>query len=693
METAIPTKPTENQIFQVNEGGCSFPSKTIHHIDALGRRELDIDAKHIEATMPKKPKIPWSRYLPAAIIFGMGVGLTIIGFMVVWEWENRRRDYELNRSIDVLTGRLQQQIDADLEVIRTITDFFQSTQNVDLDSFEQFVQRPLSNPSTVSLVAWVERVEDADRDGYEERMAMETDRNFMITQPIAPGRFVRRDRVSEYFPISYIAPHQENPKTSGLDFAANPSYQTTLKRAAQMGQLVVSERLEWPVGSRSQPGFLAVHPVYENALSTRYTLAQDPPLSSESVQPLRGFVVGWVEVDNLFQLAGARGNQFNLYLCDETPGTGTPQDSRPTYPLLTFVESTELVTSKSGTEPFALDVPDECPLKPLENQRKRVRAVMLANGNDRAIRREIKVNGRIWAFYIWPTDEYQASRRHWRSWAVLIIGFLWTHIPVTYLLTSVSRTAEIEALALARAEQASQLQQAFKQLEVEQAKSERLLLNVLPKAIAERLKEDTQTIAESFPEVTVLFADLVGFTKLAARISPTELVQLLNEIFTIFDRLAEKHGLEKIKTIGDAYMVVGGLPVQRRNHASAIAEMALDMQTEILNFNRKCHESFAMRIGIHSGPAIAGVIGTHKFIYDLWGDTVNIASRMESHGVPGRIQVSSTTYALLQSSYCFECRGPIPIKGKGEMLVYLLNGRKKDGICTPLFDLPFEEEV
>ncbi|MBO0351767.1 hypothetical protein J0895_22330 [Phormidium pseudopriestleyi FRX01] len=158
-------------------------------------------------------------------------------------------------------------------------------------------------------------------------------------------------------------------------------------------------------------------------------------------------------------------------------------------------------------------------------------------------------------------------------------------------------------------------------------------------------------------------------------------------------RHRECQGLEKIKTIGDAYMVVGCLPVQRRHHASAIAEMALDMQTEILNFNRKCHESFAMRIGIHSGLAIAGVIGTHKFIYDRWGDTVNIASPMESHGVPGRIQVSSTTYSLLQPSYCFECRGPIPIKGKGEMLVYLLNGRKQDGICTPLFDLPFEEEV
>jgi adenylate cyclase len=642
--------------------------------------ENRLDTNPQEAIMRKKPNIPWSRYLPAAIIFGMGVGLSVVGFALVWEWENRRRDYELNRGMDTVSARLQQQIDADLEVIRTITDFFQASEEVNLQSFEQFVRRPLSNPSTVSLIAWVERIEDRDRETYEARIAAEGDRNFMITQAIAPGPLVPRDRSAEYFPISYVAPPQEKHNTSGFDLGTNPTYQATLKKAAQQGKLVVSERLTWQIGPRSRPGFLAVQPIYH-----RESLENQVPT-------LRGFVVGWVELGNLFQLAGAKGNQFNLYLCDETPGQGESRESQSVYPLLMLLESTELLSLTRDTEPFAPDVPLDCPFQVTETQRNRARAIALEMGSEMAPRREIKVNGRTWAFYILPTEEYQASRKPWRSWAVLIIGLLWTHIPVTYLLTSVSRTAEIEALALERAEQAEQLQQAFKQLEVEQAKSERLLLNVLPKAIAERLKEDTQTIAESFPEVTVLFADIVGFTKLASRISPTELVQLLNQIFTIFDRLAEKHGLEKIKTIGDAYMVVGGLPVHSRNHAEAIAEMALDMQTEIHHFNQKCQESFVMRIGIHTGPAIAGVIGTHKFIYDLWGDTVNIASRMESHGVAGRIQVSNKTYSILESRYCFECRGPIAIKGKGEMLAYLLEGRKQDGVCLPLSNLPLEQE-
>ncbi|MBW4678769.1 MAG: PAS domain S-box protein [Microcoleus vaginatus WJT46-NPBG5] len=213
-------------------------------------------------------------------------------------------------------------------------------------------------------------------------------------------------------------------------------------------------------------------------------------------------------------------------------------------------------------------------------------------------------------------------------------------------------------------------------LRAEQENSERLLLNILPKAIAERLKLQVGPIAESFPESTVLFADIVGFTELSSQISPTELVNLLNQIFSRFDQLADRHDLEKIKTIGDAYMVVGGLPVPRVSHAEAIADMALDMQQEIRNFCLETNLSVNIRIGINSGPVVAGVIGLKKFIYDLWGDTVNTASRMESHGISGAIQVSATTYQLLQHKYQFENRGMISVKGKGEMITYLLLEKK-----------------
>jgi PAS domain S-box-containing protein len=209
-------------------------------------------------------------------------------------------------------------------------------------------------------------------------------------------------------------------------------------------------------------------------------------------------------------------------------------------------------------------------------------------------------------------------------------------------------------------------------------RAELLLLNILPQPIAERLKRSKSTIAESFEDVTVLFADLVNFTKFSTQTSPTELVELLNVIFSRFDRLAERHRIEKIKTIGDAYMVVAGLPTPRRHHARAIAEMALDMQEAIAQLNVELGKSFKLRIGIHSGPVVAGVIGIKKFSYDLWGDTVNTASRMESQGIPGYIQVSSDTYERLRDHYLLEERTPIEIKGKGEMITYLLVGRKSE---------------
>ncbi|MEG3917658.1 adenylate/guanylate cyclase domain-containing protein [Microcoleus sp. T3_A4] len=225
-------------------------------------------------------------------------------------------------------------------------------------------------------------------------------------------------------------------------------------------------------------------------------------------------------------------------------------------------------------------------------------------------------------------------------------------------------------------ERTNALNETLSALRVQQEQSERLLLNILPEEIANRLKRGDSTIADTFADVTVLFADIVGFTQLSSRVSPTQLVALLNDIFSTFDNLAEKHGLEKIKTIGDAYMVVGGLPIPRRAHAEAIAEMALDMQEAITDFSNLHNQDFSIRIGINSGPVVAGVIGIKKFIYDLWGDTVNTASRMESHGLPGCIHVTETTYQQLREKYSFENRGAIEVKGKGQMTTYLLQCRK-----------------
>ena len=214
-------------------------------------------------------------------------------------------------------------------------------------------------------------------------------------------------------------------------------------------------------------------------------------------------------------------------------------------------------------------------------------------------------------------------------------------------------------------------------LEEAEKETRRLLLNVLPESVADRLKTAPGIIAESFSNVTVLFADIVGFTQLSSQYKPEVIVQILNELFSTFDALVQQHNLEKIKTIGDAYMVVGGAPIPRPDHAPAIAELALGIKDAVAKYNESNRSSYTFRVGINSGPVVAGIIGTKKFSYDLWGDTVNIASRMESHGLPGEIQVSEGTYTLLQDGYVFDDRGEIEIKGKQPMRAYLLKGRRE----------------
>jgi adenylate cyclase len=226
-------------------------------------------------------------------------------------------------------------------------------------------------------------------------------------------------------------------------------------------------------------------------------------------------------------------------------------------------------------------------------------------------------------------------------------------------------------------------EQARAELEVERAKSEGLLLNVLPASVATRLKESDEVIADGFPSATVLFADIVGFTPLAQELTPADTVALLDKVFARWDELAARHGVEKIKTIGDSYMVAGGLPSPREDHAEAIADLALEMGAEVERCAEESGRSLEVRIGIDTGPVVAGVIGRAKFSYDLWGDTVNTASRMESHGVPGAIQVSERAYEQLRDSYDLRQRGTIEVKGKGPMTTYLLVGRRDESNAEP----------
>jgi len=253
-------------------------------------------------------------------------------------------------------------------------------------------------------------------------------------------------------------------------------------------------------------------------------------------------------------------------------------------------------------------------------------------------------------------------------------------LPVSFVSTmlalNVIGTASVAFTLLALF--AHQRNAALTALRAEQEKSEVLLLNILPRPIAERLKAAAQTIADHFAAASILFADVVDFTPLAQRLSPTQLVGILDQLFSHFDVLVERHGLEKIKTIGDCYMAAAGVPNPRPDHARKAALLALEMRDVPATSAVAGQPGLQLRIGINSGPVVAGVIGTKRFLYDLWGDAVNTASRMESHGTPGEIQITRATYELLKDEFVCRLRGTILVKGKGRMETWYLVGSRSD---------------
>jgi class 3 adenylate cyclase len=262
----------------------------------------------------------------------------------------------------------------------------------------------------------------------------------------------------------------------------------------------------------------------------------------------------------------------------------------------------------------------------------------------------------------------------------------WRQIPVIFLTAKTETTDIVRGFELGAVDYVSKpfnahelLARVHTHLTIDRLhrENERLLLNILPALVAERLKSGEDCIADYFAEGSVLFADIVGFTTLSGGMSPQRLVEMLNDLFTRFDELARRHHVEKIKTIGDCYMAVCGMPERQADHAAVLADMALEMLASVRQFNESRGSTLQIRIGLNSGPVVAGVIGRSKFIYDLWGDTVNTASRMESSGLPDRIQVTEATHQALAPVFDFEPRGEVEVKGKGRLLTWFLLGRKR----------------
>jgi guanylate cyclase len=266
-----------------------------------------------------------------------------------------------------------------------------------------------------------------------------------------------------------------------------------------------------------------------------------------------------------------------------------------------------------------------------------------------------------------------------------LIGPVWDPLPLWFTTTMLALNIAVGGAIVFTllAVFARQRRDALAALRQEQAKAENLLLNILPRSIADRLKAETQTIADQFSSASILFADVVDFTPLSERLPPDEVVGVLDHLFSHFDVLVDRCGLEKIKTIGDCSMVAAGVPSPRPDHARALALLALDLQAAMRSVDEVGHLGLELRIGINSGPVVAGVIGRKRFLYDLWGDAVNTASRMESHGTSGRIQITRATKELLGDAFVLEPRGTIAVKGKGALEAWYLVGRRSTTPAEP----------
>ncbi len=567
------------------------------------------------------------RYLPVGLAIALGVGLTLGASTLVRRWENQQVEQEFKQKADSLEVALQRNIEEYSQVTAALGAFFDAAPNVSRSDFQIFVNPFLKRYPAIRGTIWVLPVADRERKAYEQSVQKEGFANFRLLERDEQGKFFPAKQRPEYFAINYAAPLETYRSGIGFDLGSDAQIRPAVEKARDMGEIAASGRI---VLFNGAGGFALYRPVY------RRDAPQNTP--QERRQSLRGIAYTVYQISQVVERAilglPLKGN-LDFYIKD----VSTPNNPQ----VLIFYDATKggMVDNPPKPAPLTGSAAHLC-------------------GEPGNCTRNLTVADRQWQIEIRPAAGYFTFQTHATSTVVLVGGLVLSAVLGAYLFNFLRYTAEIES---------------------ERHKSEMLLLNILPEAIASRLKKDQQTIAESFAEVTVLFADIVGFTQLSMRVSPTDLVHLLNRVFSTFDRLSEKHGLEKIKTIGDAYMAVGGLPKPRPDHADAVAEMALEMQSEIAQFNVENNTNLSIRIGINTGPVVAGVIGKKKFIYDLWGDAVNTASRMESHGLPDAIHVTESTSQLLQEKFILEERGIIQIKGKGEMATYLLKGRKDNNMA------------
>jgi class 3 adenylate cyclase/CHASE1-domain containing sensor protein len=573
------------------------------------------------------------RYGPLALIGLVGLGLSIGTAYMVHEQAQQKKQEAAKiaflRHVNETETHLRRRLDRNLSEVYALRDFFHAVPNVSPERFRTFLERSVSTNAALQAMTWSERVTNDERAAFRQRVRANGFPGFSITgtegDPLPP------DHRDVYYPVTYIHPYSGNEAALGFDSYDRPSERRAIQAALARDTLTASGRIRLVQEVENQYGFVAYMPVYDQ---TRTASA------SRSAAAVRGVVIGVYRVPDLVGVSMQAANHgFDALLYDAS----APEGQR--YLGHYRAEAGAVQLGAEERDALARQFRSECPDPSLCTV-------------------SVDVAQRTWRLQLVPPVGFFQPGGIPRSIYVFIIGVLLTAGFIGFTFVRQRHLEEVQALA--------------HELREEKETSDRLLLNILPEPVAQELKEEGTATPVYHDGVSVLFADFVGFTPRAETLPPEVLIDTLDRLFSAFDRIAEAHGLEKIKTIGDAYMVAGGVPTSSDTHAVDCVRAGLDMIRFVEVFNERLAADddasmcWEMRVGVSSGPLVAGVLGTSKFAYDVFGDTVVTASRMEACSEPGRLNVSGATHARIANRFVCEPRGKVDAKGKGSIDMYFV---------------------
>ncbi len=570
------------------------------------------------------------------LVLLLGIAASSAVFYSIRSHEKRQIESDFDNVTRAQVDALSQSFAANLQLLGAVKAFYTTMGGFSAEDFYLYTAALLANHKGVQALEWAPLITPTSMEGFLAE-ARQVNPQFRVKERNTAGELVLVAHRPEYFPVYFAEPLKGNEQALGFDLGSNPERVATIGKARSSGEMAVSPRVLLVQEKGGQFGILVVLPIYTNDMSRSSTVSP--------AHDLLGIVVGVFKIGDTIR--AAVGNLDNQGL-DYEVHEGDHLD-----------ESTTLFSHIHGR--------DE--INPIKSYKYFDKTFQLVREYS------FKIADRAWTVRLVPSAGAFVAKNAWSAWAALLGGSLISFVLYMYLRALVrvaSLRVKTKQAEEGKVELEKKVTERTHEINSQREKIKQLLDNMLPVSIATELQEYGSTLPRRHDAVTVLFTDFVGFTDAASSMPASRIIAELQEIFGAFDAITSECGIEKIKTIGDAYMAIAGAPTSCDDHAYRCVRSGLMMLDYITQRNKIASFKWSLRIGMHTGPAIAGVIGTKRLAYDVWGDTVNIASRMESASEDDRLNISAYTYDLVRDAFACEYRGKIPVKGKGDMDMYFV---------------------